>query len=250
MTPAPPNGAPPPDHEPRRDHSDGIVSLEAALVGLVVLLVLAAATAISGCSTPVRYGVSRALYTAVDVADTAVDWHLDRVCPDPCVDDAACTARCDAAAAEAEPIERAIAAARRLVLGAIGALLAAEEDGEDPPDLRERLSCAAGALILVVDALEVADVELPVALETGIGVVLTWGGIARSQALGECRGLDDQTDPTRAEGETPPPVPDRDAGFEAPSVAPTGAVRDPWSGSRRVVAVHLAGALDAIGGVR
>lgn len=210
-------------------------------IGVVILLAigLGVVLALSGCGSDAHFRTARVLYTGVDVADSVVATMVDAECVAGCHEaDASCQARCDERADSFEGAARAIEVSRRLVLGAIGALLAAEEEGEDPPDLRERLSCAAASLILVADAMRVAQIDLPVAVEVAINVTLTYGGIARTSVLEMCRGLD-EIEPIGQHGETP--VPARDAGASVD--AGTSAVRDPWQ-----VRSQLAAALDALGG--
>lgn len=196
-----------------------------------------------GCGSDAHYRTARVLYTATDVADVLVEHEIDSVCRDGCHElDVACRQRCDEQIARFEPAVRAVEVARRMVLAAIGALLAAEEDGDDPPGLRERLACAAGSLILVADALRVAELELPEAVELGIEAVIRFGGVARSSAVGECRGLDDQAAPDAGQrGETSAPT--RDAGTWTPAGPATGA-----GGARRTTRVRLSAALESIGG--
>lgn len=168
-----------------------------------------------GCAGSARFTLARTLYTSVDAADTALAAIVDETCTEGCHEaDATCRQRCEEQADRLEPAVTAVETARRFVLGAIGALLAAEEDGDDPPELRERLSCAAASLILVVYAVDRLGLDMPEWLSIGINATLTYGGIARSQVFDRCPGLDDQQDPTHVRHERPAPTPTHE--HEAP----------------------------------
>ena len=197
------------------------------VVAIAVLLVIGVVVvlALSGCNSRTRYLAAQTTWSAVEAADELGARQYSSVCPHerPTPEELANCRETIRRLDTLIPIgERfvSLATATRVVRDtATAAMLAlwAAEQGEEPRDLRTRLSCLAAALHVLAIGFESLHVELPVVMEQALTAIVAYGGVARDFVLGECPGWDGSGDPPH--GETPPPT--RDGGH-------SGTTRDPF----------------------
>lgn len=212
-------------------------ALESALWTLgAIVLAAVLVTAISGCNTSTRYAAAQITWSAVAAGDQLSASQYRNQCPRGTDYTNEQLAQCRERVRALEqlvPIDdghtrwlslaRLIRVVRHTAAAAVIALWAAEE-GEPPSDWRQKLSCVSAAVLALVHAFDALDLPVPVVVEQAASALLTYGARGRVTLLGECPGVDELARPT-----APAPEASHDAGFEAPSVAPSGATRDPFA---------------------
>lgn len=203
-------------------------------------LAFIAITALSGCNTSTRYAAAQITWSAVESSDELAATQYRNLCPRGTDYTDEQLAQCRERVRQLEqlvPIDdghtrwlslaRLTRVVRNTAAAAVLALWAAEE-GEPPRDWRQKLSCVSAAVMALVHAFDALDLPVPVVVEQAASALLTYGSRGRVQLLGECPGVDELARPTAPAPAESAPAPAstetrRDAGFEAPSVAPSGA---------------------------
>lgn len=189
-------------------------------------LIIVSLFVLAGCSSSARYAVAAASWEAVEVADDVARDQYRAACPTATQPGSPERAACIRALTRLDEalrvgdryvgLHEAIEAARGTAAAAVMALWSADEANEEGQsrELRERLSCLAAAIQLLVRGFEGLQVPLPVAVENVIGLVAQYGGVARTVTLGECQGWDGSGRRAGETGETPAPTPERDGGVQ------------------------------------